>query len=302
MFIAKIENKLGEVLTLTQIESEYQIVQIEGLNPPNAKINLLNMANIDGARFNNSKLETRELVVTVKLNGSGADVEANRQRLYRYFPTKDWCKFYYTNNFRNVFIEGYVNTVQVSPFAKDERMQISIICPQPYFKSLYMIIDDISKVLNRFEFPFAFGSNGATNPDVPTDPGTDDAIPFSEIEMDRVTNVYNDSESETGMMIEIDVIQPINTITIQNTDSGEFFTINYSFVQNDKIIINTNLGSKSISLVRDGVTYNIFPALVKGSTFFQLNIGNNFFGFTVGESEASSVHIVFKHYTVYRGV
>lgn len=302
MFIAKIENKLGEVLTLTQIESEYQIVQIEGLNPPPARVNLLNMANIDGARFNNSKLETRELVITVKLNGSGADVEANRQRLYRYFPTKDWCKFYYTNNFRNVFIEGYVNTVQVSPFAKDERMQISIVCPQPYFKSLYMIIDDISKVLNRFEFPFAFGSNGATNPDVPTDPGTDDAIPFSEIEMDRVTNVYNDSESETGMMIEIEVIQPIDTITIQNTDSGEFFTINYSFVQNDKIIINTNLGSKSISLIRDGVTYNIFPALVKGSTFFQLNIGNNFFGFTVGESEASSVHIVFKHYTVYRGV
>lgn len=302
MYIAKIENKLGEVLTLTQIESEYQIVQIEGLNPPNAKINLLNMANIDGARFNNSKLETRELVITIKLNGSGADVEANRQRLYRYFPTKDWCKFYYTNNFRNVFIEGYVNTVQVSPFAKDERMQISIICAQPYFKSLYMIIDDISKVLNRFEFPFAFGSNGATNPDVPTDPGTDDAIPFSEIEMDRVTNVYNDSESETGMIIEIEVIQDINTITIQNTDSGEFFTLNYSFVQNDKIVINTNLGSKSISLIREGVTYNIFPSLVKGSTFFQLNIGNNFFGFTVGEAEASSVHIVFKHYTVYRGV
>lgn len=302
MFIAKIENKLGEVLTLTQIESEYQIVQIEGLNPPPARVNLLNMANIDGARFNNSKLETRELVITVKLNGSGADVEANRQRLYRYFPTKDWCKFYYTNNFRNVFIEGYVNTVQVSPFAKDERMQISIVCPQPYFKSLYMIIDDISKVLNQFEFPFAFGSNGATNPDVPTDPGTDDAIPFSEIEMDRVTNVYNDSESETGMIIEIEVIQPIDTITIQNTDTGEFFTLNYSFAQNDKIIINTNLGSKSVSLIRDGITYNIFPALVKGSTFFQLNIGNNFFGFTVGGSEASSVHIVFKHYTVYRGV
>lgn len=302
MFTAKIENKIGEVLRLTQIESEYQIVSIEGLNPPPAKINMLSMANIDGSRFNNSKLETRELVLTIKLNGSGADVEANRQRLYRFFPTKDWCKFYYTNNFRDVFIEGYVNTVQVSPFNRDERMQISIICPQPYFKSLYMIIDDISKVLNRFEFPFAFGSDGATNPDVPTFPETDDAIPFSEIEFDRVTNVYNDSESETGMIIDIDVIQPISTITIQNTDTGEFFTLNYSFVQDDKILINTNLGSKSISLIRDGVTTNIFPALEKGSTFFQLQIGNNFFGFTVGEAEASSVHIIFKHYTVYRGV
>ena len=303
MFIARIENKIGEVLRLTQDESEYQIVRIEGLNPPNAQINTLSMANIDGARFNSSKLETREIVITIQLNGAGAVVEANRQKLYRFFPTKDWCKFYYTNNFRDVFIEAYSNTVDVCPFDNAQQMQISIICPQPYFKSLQMIIDDISKQISRFEFPFAFGSNGATNPDVPTSEETDDAIPFSEIEMDRVTNVYNNSESECGMIIEVNIVLPINTITIQNTDTGEFLTLNDEFKQDDKIIINTNRGEKSVSLTREGITTNIFPKLVKGSTFFQLNIGNNYFGYTLGEGvEDSRVHIIFKHHTVYRGV
>lgn len=303
MFVAQIENKRGDVLTLTRNESEYQIISIEGLNPPNAQINTLTMANIDGARFNSSKLETREIVITLQLNGSGADVEANRQNLYKFFPTKEWCKFYFTNNYRNVFIEAYVNTVEVSPFTNAEQMQISLICPQPYFKAVNMIIDDISKRIACFEFPFAFGSDGATNPDVPTDPETDEAIPFSEIDTDKITNVYNNSESEAGMIIEVYVIQPINNVTIQNTKTGEFLTLNYNFITSDKITINTNKGEKSISLVRDGVTINIFTALVKGSTFFQLGIGDNYFSFTLNDgAEDSAVNILFKHYATYRGV
>ena len=303
MFICRIENKVGEVLRLTQDESEFQVVRIDGLNPPNAQINMMTMANIDGARYNSSKLETREIVLTIQLNGAGDFVEANRQRLYRFFPTKEWCKFYYTNNFRDVFIEAYANTVTVSPFDNTQQMQVSIICPQPYFKSLQLIIDDISKQMARFEFPFAFGSNGATNPDVPVFEETDDAIPFSEIEMGRITNVYNNSESECGMVIEINIVLPVNMVTIQNTDTGEFITIEHSFIQEDKIVINTNRGEKSISLIRNGISENIFPSLVKGSTFLQLNIGNNYFGYTLGEGvEPSRAHIIFKHHTVYRGV
>lgn len=303
MYIAKIENRRGDVLTLTQNESEYQVERIDGLNPPSAQINMLNMANIDGAKFNSSKLNTREIVIMIRISGGGDEVEERRHRLYRYFPTKDWCKFYYTNNFRDVWIEGYVNTVEVSPFDNKQLMQISILCPQSYFKSAQLIIDDISKQLPLFEFPFSFGSKGATNVYVPEDPDTDDAIPFSEIDMERITNVYNDSESECGMTVEIDVIQPITSITLQNTDTGEFLQINHSFNVNDKIIIVTNLGQKSIHLIRDGIDYNLFTSLVKGSTFLQLNIGNNFFSFTLNDgADDSSVHIVFKHHTIYRGV
>lgn len=300
MFTASIENVKGDILTLTGNETNYQIISITGLNPPNAQINMSTIAGMDGAKYNSSKLETRQIVINLKING---DVENNRQNLYKYFPTKEWCKFYFENANRNVFIEGYAQTFEVDLFAQQQISQIVIDCPQPYFKDMETIIDDISKVIAAFEFPFAFGSTGATNPDVPIIVGSDDAIPFSLIEANRITDIYNNSSAETGLIIEIDVYDNVNTIELRNTQTGETLTLDYSFIAEDQITINTNKGEKSITLLRNGVSYNLFTALQTGSTFFQLAVGDNFFSYTADDGTSDSfINIVFKHNTVYRGV
>lgn len=300
MFKCKIENVKNDTLTLTQNEGNFQVLSITGLNPPNAQINTSNVAGLDGSKFNSSKLQNRNIVIMLKING---DVETNRLNLYKYFATKEWCKFYYENEHRNVYIDCYVETFECDFFTDKEIAQISLMCPSPYFKDMEEIIDDISKVLGAFEFPFAHGSKGATNPSVSIDNSTDNAIPFSTIDMSRITNVYNNSESETGVIIEIDVLGAVNLIQIRNTKTGDSFTIEYNFIENDKIIIDTNKGQKSILLVRNAITINLFTAIKKGSTFFQLSIGDNFFGYT-GDTGSSddSINIVFKHYNVYRGV
>ena len=300
MFKCKIENVKNNILTLTQDESNYQVLSITGLNPPNAQINTSTVAGLDGSKFNSSKLNNRNIVITLKING---DIEANRINLYKYFSTKEWCKFYYENEHRNVYIDCYVENFECDLFVKDEIAQISLICPNPYFKDMEEIIDDISKALAAFEFPFAHGSKGATNPSVPKDTSTDNAIPFSTIDMSRITNVYNDSESETGVIIELDVMGTVSTIQIRDTGTGDTFTLDYKFVNNDKIIIDTNKGQKSVKLIRNAVTTNLFTAVRKGSVFFQLSIGDNFFGYTADSGASDdSIHIVFKHYSVYRGV
>ncbi len=300
MFTAQIENVKGEILTLTNDEANYQVVNITGLNPPNAQINTSTIAGLDGARFNSSKLETRQIVITLKING---DIESNRQNLYTYFSTKQWCKFYYSNANRNVYIDCYVQTVECNLFTNNEVMQIALLCPQPYFKNMNEIVDDISKVISEFDFPFAFGSKGATNPYATILSGTDNAIPFSIIDTSRVTDVYNESDSEIGVIIEVDIYSNVNTIQIRNTVTGDNFTLNYDFEEDDKVLINTNKGEKSISLVRNGMTTNLFSALQKGSTFFQLALGDNYFSYTTDNGDTdNNVHILFKHYTMYRGV
>ena len=183
MFTCKIENNRNNILTLTQIESVYQIIDISGLNPPKAQINTS---------------------LTIKING---DVEKNRINLYKFFRIKELCKFYYKNSTRDVYIEGYVETVDVDLFTNNEIMQISILCPNPYFKNAEEIIDDISKVLSAFEFPFAIN--------------TSEPIPFSNIDISKITNVYNNSESETGVIIEMDFLGTVNTIQIRNTQTGK---------------------------------------------------------------------------------
>lgn len=286
MFTCKIENIKNVILTLTQNESNFQVYDIQGLNPPKAQINSAKVAGMDGSKFNSSKLEERNIVIYIKLNG---DIEKNRLYLYSFFPTKEWCKFYYKNGSRDVYIEGYVETCEVTPFTNNEIMQVSIVCPYPYFKAMEEIVDDISKALAAFEFPFAIN--------------IDDPISFSTIDTSKVTNVYNDSESETGVIIDIDVLGNVNSLQIKNVSTGETFGLNYNFLENDKVIIDTNKGKKSIKLIRNGIESNLFTSIVKGSTFFQLSIGDNFFSYLVDNGVNDElVHIAFKHYTVYRGV
>lgn len=285
MFICKVENTRNNILTLTQNEDNFQVLKITGLNPPKAQINTAKMATLDGKKFNSSTLNERNIVITVKLNG---DVEKNRIRLYSFFRPKEWCKFYYKNNSRNVFIEAYTENVECDLFTNNEIMQISLLCPEPYFKDVQEIIDDISKILSKFEFPFSIDEEG---------------IEFSTLDTSKITNVHNSSEMDTGVIIDIDIYSHIEKLLIKNTSTGETLTLNYQFQSNDKVTINTNKGNKSIKLVRNAETINIFSAIEKGSKFFRLNIGDNFFSYLADEGENDSfVHIVFRRNTLYGGI
>lgn len=286
MFILKVENILGQILELTRNENNYQVTKIAGLNPPRGQINNSAVAGMDGTRFNSSKLEERNLVITVKING---DVESNRLKLYQYFITKERCKIYYKNGQRDVFIEGRVEDVDCDPFANPQIAQISIICEQPYFKSLNMIIDDVSKIVNKFKFPFSIE--------------VDHPIPFSTIELEKVKNVINDSESECGVIIKMKFSGSVDKLEIRNTSTGQNFIINYNFIEHDQLEINTNKGEKAVILTRSGVNYNLISKMLKGSSFFQLNIGDNFFSYLVDDGKTDErVTIQFNHYTLYRGV
>lgn len=286
MYQASIENSRGQSLQLTGNEPNYQILDIDGLNPPQAQVNLTNIAGMDGAKFNSAKLQTREIVITIRLNG---DVEANRIKLYQYFPTKEQVTFYYSNSHRDVFIKGYVNTCEVNPFSQSEEMQISIICPQPYFKDIDEVIADISNIEALFEFPFSINQN--------------EPIPFSSYEEGKVTNVFNEADVKTGVVIQIDVLEAVNDIRIVNTGNGEFFELNYEFEAGDRITINTNSGEKSVKLLRAGVFSNIFSSIVTGSTFLQLESGDNLLGYLVDDGANDQyVYILFSFYSMYRGV
>lgn len=284
MFTLKVENKKSEILKLTQNESDFQVIGVTGLNPANAQINRSTIAGLDGTKFNSAKLEERNIVITLKLNG---DVEGNRIKLYRYFSTKQWCKIYYKNSNRDVYIEGYVETCEIDLFSDSEIMQISIICPNPYFKALAEIVDDISKIIALFEFPFSI----------------EDPIPFSEIDLSKITNVQNNSEIETGVIIEVEFLKNINKLLIRNTDTGQTMTFNYAFKDGDFLAIDTNKGCKSLKLVREAKEINIFGALSKTSEFIQLQVGDNYFSYLADDGENDDgVSIRFKHYTLYGGV
>lgn len=292
MFSCRIENYINDILTLTQNENDFQILSIEGLNPPNAQINTAIIAGMDGARFNSSKLDTRNIVVYIKIRG---DIEQNRLRLYSFFVTKQWCRFYYKNDSLDVFAEGYIESVECGIFTDNEVMQISIICPDPYFKSAQEIIDDISKTVKLFEFPFAIERE--LSPIV----GHMYGIEFSRFEANRI--VTANGKSATGIIIEVDIYQPISKIEILKVDTNEKFTLEYELQTFDKVVINTTKGQKSAVLLRRDDKINLFTSIAKGSVFFQLQTGNNSFTYRVDDMEHDrDVTVNIKHRDQYQGV
>ena len=288
MYTAKIENKNGDLMVLTDNEAVYQIIGIQGLNPPPAQINVTTVVGLDGARYNSARLQTRNIVLTVKING---EVETNRLRLYRYFRTKEWCVFYYRNGSVDVSIDGYVESVECDLFSNAETAQISILCPDPYFKSIAEIVADSSSVFSVFVFPFSINA------------GEPVIISSIDPDSDGAVDVYNGSESETGVILTAEFSAAATSVEVKNTTTGDDIKLAYAFQENDKVIINTNKGQKGITLIRGGVLTNIFSALQPGSAFFQLIVGNNRFEYIVDNvPDSDDVALIFRYYNLYRGV
>lgn len=283
MFTLKIENTIGQIVELTHNLSNYAIIGISGLTPSATNINTSTSGTIDGSFFNSARAEQRNIVIDIVLRG---DIEGNRQRLYQIFPRKTPCTIYFANKNRNVKIQGYVETLEGDLFVQQEQMQISIICPRPYFEDLEYIYGEISTILKLFEFPFSI-----TTP-----------IPFAEILDTPLATILNDGDVETGMTMTIAISGAVTGLTLYNTTTQQFFGLNYSFQDQDVITICTMLGQLSVMLTRSGVQQNLLNYVTADSNWIKLAVGDNNLTYTTTNSSADDVKVTIQAVTLRGGV
>ena len=279
-FTLKVVNSSGESFELTHNTKNYVVKNISGLTRPTTDINT-STGTGDGTYYNSSKLQQRNLVIDVLLRGN---IEANRQNLYKIFPLKTACTIYFKNRNRNVKIKGYVEVLDGDIFTSQEQMQISIICPQPYFESLQTIHTELSKIMRLFEFPFSI-----------TEP-----IPFSEKRNLPLCSILNQGDVACGCVLTISISGEVSNLKIYNVATQQFFGLDYEFQENDQITLNTQSGQKNISLIRDGETINLLSSMQADSSWIQLATGINNFTFTA--DGADFVKIIFATVELYGGV
>lgn len=283
MFTLKIENAKGEVLDLSS-NSNYAVVGISGLNPPTATMSTASITTTDGSILNNSRIEARNIVFNIILDGN---VESSRINLYKYFRVKQKCKIYYKNGTRDVYIEGYVETFEDDFFAQRQEVQISVMCYQPFFKAAHDLVVDLSVILAAFEFPFAINSEGKE---------------FSVIDRTYECVLTNEGEIDSGLIIELKAIGSVINPRIYNAETREFFGLNYTMIAGDLITINTNPGDKSVTLTRDGVDSNIINYLIENSTWLKAYSGDNVYTYMCDEDSEDFLNIKFIHAHQYLGV
>ena len=281
-----IQNSAGDVLVLTGNEPIYQLYNVSGTNPPLANINMAVASGKDGATFNSSKLNTRNLVLNVKINGN---VEQNRLRLNNFARSKEWVRVYYSNNSLDVYIDGLVEAVEYTPFSRRVAAQISIVCPDPYFKSIDEVIADSSNVLPKFTFPFSIDE--------------DEPVVIAELMDTEGVVINNTSDATTGALISIRFNSSASSVELKNITTGDSLKLVHSFQTDDIVEISTVTGEKYIKLIRNGVVSNLMSAYVRGGQFPQLASGVNRFDYLVDNTApAGQIDIQFRYHNVYRGL
>lgn len=280
MYTAIIKNSKGESLNLSQ-NPNIKTLSIDGLTPPKATLNFSVIPTKDGSVFNSARAENRNIVFSL---APIYDIEKSRLTIYKFFRVKQPVYFYFANGSRNVCIEGIVESVEGSLFERNQNLQISIICPEPYFKALEETVSDLSQVTPLFSFPFAIAEAG---------------VVFSEIEKTIEKNIYYAGEVETGFTIEMRALAAVTDPRIYN-EAGESFSIGLEMQAGDVLTINTVKGSKTVTLLRDGVKSNIINLVKPNPKWFTLIPGDNVFLYSA--SHPDLLQVSFRHYALYEGV
>lgn len=301
-----ITNYLGDRVKLELGKPEvsgFLIKSVTGLGPVKANVNTTEVVTNDGSMFNSARLSQRNIVFQLAFVDTvyGETIEDIRQKSYKYFPAKKSVKIVIETDNRYVKIKGYVESNEPDIFSSQEGTQISIICPDPYFYSAGEDgnnVTDFYTIDPMFEFPF---SNESL---------TDPLLIFGEIQIKTEGVITYHGDSEIGVVIYIHAIGPATNINIYNTETREVMMINTAklekltgkgLVASDDIVINTTKGEKSITLVREGASYNILNCLDKNTDWFTLSKGDNIFAFTA-ETGVTNLQFRIENQVIYEGV
>lgn len=282
MYSLKVENDRGDTLELTN-NPNYTVFKIEGLNPPHATINSSVNTTTDGSSINSVRLENRNIVIYATMEG---DIEASRINLYKYFPVKRTVKLYFSNNSRDIYIEGTVELIECDLFSNKQVAQISIICPRPYFKDVENLVTVFSDVSPMFEFPFSISKAG---------------VEISTIGTNQRRSIINTGDIETGVIIKLFATGTVVNPVIYDVLKRTYLKLNFTMLASDTIVINTNVGEKSIELIRDGVTYNAMGYMAQDSAWFVIESGDNVFTYDA-DSGNSYLQLTFTTAILYSGV
>jgi hypothetical protein len=244
-----------------------QVRKVEGLGPVKATINKSPRGSIPGESFTGSSLPSRNIVITIGLNPDWNlwTVEKLRRLVYSYFMTQLLVRLVFRSDddFPPVEISGYVEDVVPDIFAKDPVMQVSIICPDPFFTAVEpSLVTGIASVGSSQ----LKGGHSATVLDIDENGG--------------MTLDYQGS-IETGVNVKLVYASGANAsrVSIQVGNAAQqYFRVTGVVTPTKYLVMNSIPGQKYVQNVEmgSGLITNLLSKVEEGSSWPTLQPGNNY--------------------------
>lgn len=267
-------------------ESGVNVINVTGISPANAEIYSTPFGSIDGAVYAGSRVPSRNIVLTLGMMFD-PEIEDSRHKVYNMFRIKDQVTMIFiTDSYKSgrvSQITGFVESVDVDIFSKQETATVSVVCLDPWFLSLDIDEFAFAGYMGCFEFPFE--NDALSGPQ----------LEFGIVNIDRRANLFYRGDIERGFTMKIFINgSDVKNIRIYNVDTREIMYIytdkiekimGRSLREGDELAIFTQSGQKGAYMVVNDVYTNVISAIDKNSDWFKLSKGDNVFAYACDSGE-----------------
>lgn len=263
-----------------------RIVSADGIGF-SSEISSMQLYGRDGSLYQNSVLPQRGISLAVRYIGAKWTHENSKLRLNSLLNGKKELRLRYVTDSIDVYIRCRTEQVSTPPNTYPMITQISLICPDPYWRKSGDNSVVMAGLVPLFEFIIGIPESG---------------MEFGDIRAGTVTDLWNGGTVESGALFIITANQPCTNPKLLNLRTEQFIQITTAMDAGDVLEICTEHGKRSVWFTHNGVRLSYFSRRAKGSEFFQLICGNNPIKYSVDSGGGRAVDIVCKFDTKYGGI
>lgn len=160
------------------------------------------------------------------------------------------------------------------------RFKVDGLCPDPLFAEKEENLISAASTIPLFHFPLIISKT-------PKPPG---GIVFGYRQPSLIVAIHNSGSVPVGMQIIFRASGTLLNPSLINATTQQYFKVNKEMVAGEQITINTSVGEKGIQGLLNGEMHNYFRYRDLGSTWLQLEVGDNLFRYDA-DSNISNLEV-----------
>lgn len=256
-----------------------KINSLEGFFSPPYITHTQSNATEDGTTETGSKIDERTIKVKFTIDNL-INPEVIREKIQSFFNPKFDMKLVCTYVYQKRWISGRVIKCEpVDPEASMfdyQQFVLEMLCTNPFWNNMDDFGKNIAANTGMIAFPLSFVTFNENHESRTA------SMPVGYKSLSNIVVLNNSGNVPTGFKASFKAARgPVKNIKLVNeNNTNEYIEIIKDMVKDDEILINTNVGHKTITL--NGK--NIFKDKNKLSTLFQLQIGDNKISYDAAEN------------------
>lgn len=271
-------NQSGKSLDLLNSDNYFILSKCDNLHGIETDISTIESPYLDGAQVEMVRSLPRGISMTLTLI---PDIRGAIDFFTSYVKSKQIVTLIQKENGQEIQIKGIATIPPYTRMLASCKIELEIYCGAPYWESIKTIVEEISRVIAKLNFPIEIGQYFTRTGRV-----------FSIVDTSLERTFDNIGDVAVGMNIKITTFGSVSNPRIScssGSQNGWYMQLNLTLSANDEVEINTERGNKYIK-INGSETYNGQPVLsyltFVGTDWLQLEVGENTFNISASAGDS----------------